>query len=698
MPDITYDVGRVSFVMKGAWNLATNYEKLDAVSYNGSLYIAKQDVPGGTAITNTTYWQLAVEKGDQGETGNGIASITLTGTAGNVDTYTITFTDGTTTTFTVTNGGVTTVNGRTGDVTGLAEEDGSYPLLNAGTADNLTPYSEDSGATQDIPFIAQGTGCGNGESVVDTGSYLQFKKKLGNTVGVNQLVGSLGSVGVTQNCTKSYNSGTGVATFTPTNYASDNVGVYGISSAIVGRKYIISMQIKLGKAANVRFAFGGNSETKAIAAGSYVLFQRIATATSTGSLAFYVECGSAGWSNETFEVKNLWGIDLTLWYGSTDRIPSDLLSHPENWGRYYAGSLATNAGTLESADGTVLKSIGRNCWDEETEIGTIDIYGQNAPYAYELRTKNYIPVIPNTEYFFKKSGNSQLFYYDSNKNFISYKNTSANSTFTTPSNCFFVRFRCGDAYGTTYNHDITISLYYPGESGYDQYYPYSALAEVDTGSEVLRSAGAVADEKTPDGTITSRVGTVDLGTIDYTYESNYSRFTPAIADIPGIKIPDHATATNSMTPQFRAVSSDAGWAGRGGSENIFCVDPTGYVRFYSTQYSSAAAFKTAMSGVYLYYELATPTTEQGTAFAENIPCDDFGSMYWTQTKGIPQGNEIFYPVDYKASIDTLYNRVGGDMSKIVTEDEYPEAPSSDGTYVLKATVSGGTKTYAWVAE
>lgn len=43
-------------------------------------------------------------KGDTGDTGNGIASITKTGTSGLVDTYTITFTNGTTTTFTVTNG------------------------------------------------------------------------------------------------------------------------------------------------------------------------------------------------------------------------------------------------------------------------------------------------------------------------------------------------------------------------------------------------------------------------------------------------------------------------------------------------------------------------------------------------------------------------------------------------------------------
>ena len=43
-------------------------------------------------------------QGVQGETGNGIVSITKTATAGLVDTYTITFTDGTTTTFQVTNG------------------------------------------------------------------------------------------------------------------------------------------------------------------------------------------------------------------------------------------------------------------------------------------------------------------------------------------------------------------------------------------------------------------------------------------------------------------------------------------------------------------------------------------------------------------------------------------------------------------
>ena len=48
-------------------------------------------------------------KGDTGATGNGISSVTKTGSSGLVDTYTIAFTNGTSTTFTVTNGSDATV-------------------------------------------------------------------------------------------------------------------------------------------------------------------------------------------------------------------------------------------------------------------------------------------------------------------------------------------------------------------------------------------------------------------------------------------------------------------------------------------------------------------------------------------------------------------------------------------------------------
>lgn len=66
-----------------------------------------------TSYTSYTWSQIKGDKGDtgstggtgpQGATGNGIASVAKTGASGLVDTYTITYTNGTTSTFTVTNG------------------------------------------------------------------------------------------------------------------------------------------------------------------------------------------------------------------------------------------------------------------------------------------------------------------------------------------------------------------------------------------------------------------------------------------------------------------------------------------------------------------------------------------------------------------------------------------------------------------
>ena len=103
------NAGRVRFVSRGEYNNSTQYYLFDLVDYNGSSYFAKANTTGNVP-TNTTYWQLVAEKGNTGgdgpvgPTGNGIASITKTASAGLIDTYTITFTDGTTSTFNITNG------------------------------------------------------------------------------------------------------------------------------------------------------------------------------------------------------------------------------------------------------------------------------------------------------------------------------------------------------------------------------------------------------------------------------------------------------------------------------------------------------------------------------------------------------------------------------------------------------------------
>lgn len=52
--------GRVAIMPKGDWNAATAYKRLDAVTYNNTLYFAKKDVPAGTATNNTEYWSKSL--------------------------------------------------------------------------------------------------------------------------------------------------------------------------------------------------------------------------------------------------------------------------------------------------------------------------------------------------------------------------------------------------------------------------------------------------------------------------------------------------------------------------------------------------------------------------------------------------------------------------------------------------------------
>lgn len=52
--------GRVAIVPKGDWSANATYKRLDAVTYNNTLYFAKKEVPAGTATSNTEYWSKSI--------------------------------------------------------------------------------------------------------------------------------------------------------------------------------------------------------------------------------------------------------------------------------------------------------------------------------------------------------------------------------------------------------------------------------------------------------------------------------------------------------------------------------------------------------------------------------------------------------------------------------------------------------------
>jgi len=80
------NLGRVTMMPKGVWDSSLTYRRLDIVTNNGVSYIALQDVPADTVITNTSYWMAVTPNFSIGEVStlnpseNASASITSTST------------------------------------------------------------------------------------------------------------------------------------------------------------------------------------------------------------------------------------------------------------------------------------------------------------------------------------------------------------------------------------------------------------------------------------------------------------------------------------------------------------------------------------------------------------------------------------------------------------------------------------------
>ena len=138
-----------------------------------------------------------------------------------------------------------------------------------------------------------------------------------------------------------------------------------------------------------------------------------------------------------------------------------------------------------------------------------------------------------------------------------------------------------------------------------------------TGSSVLLApngllqAGGVHDEiYFQDGKrwFAKRVGRVDLGTLNWTYRSNYQYFNSNKLSIP-IKAPNSNEAVPIVCPIYRGTGDETTertidkvvWSGRQGYD----YNATNNLIIRDLDYTDATVFKAAMSGVYLNYELAT---------------------------------------------------------------------------------------------
>lgn len=104
-----------------------------------------------------------------------------------------------------------------------------------------------------------------------------------------------------------------------------------------------------------------------------------------------------------------------------------------------------------------------------------------------------------------------------------------------------------------------------------------------------------------------KIDSVDMGSLSWLYDSTNVRFyTTDLANV--IKKP------SSWSPVIAApYVYTAGLAGTGTKDMMIGCFSTGYIYVVNKAYTDPTEFKIAMSGVYLYYELAIPTTSTETA-------------------------------------------------------------------------------------
>lgn len=181
--------------------------------------------------------------------------------------------------------------------------------------------------------------------------------------------------------------------------------------------------------------------------------------------------------------------------------------------------------------------------------------------------------------------------------------------------------------------------YNPGEIISSRTETITAGAEtITTGFPELKSAGTVHDGiDMDDGEIRHNVGVVDLGTLDWTYNSEH-KFMFVAVDGKQAGHNNLIISRYNLPPNEVWMQDTDGVYGGNNQNNII------YVK--DLNYSDPVEFKTAVNGVVLHYELASPTTEPITipeALQEWLPVEAGGTVTFRnsdETKQLPVPNAV----------------------------------------------------------
>lgn len=215
---------------------------------------------------------------------------------------------------------------------------------------------------------------------------------------------------------------------------------------------------------------------------------------------------------------------------------------------------------------------------------------------------DYIPMYGDAQITFSGNTSSTLycFFYDSGKNFISWVANVSPVSAATPSNTAYIMLRA-DASAT--------SLQLEFGSTATTYEPYNATTlSIDWTDEAGTVYGGSLDVTT--GLLTATKASVNLGTLTWNRTTAY--IAPVLYTVVAGKLKSNISMLCSVYKFSGIFGSAGGFAKSSENASIGCCHANEQIFVRDDSYTDTAAFKSAMSGVQLVYELATPQTYQLT--------------------------------------------------------------------------------------
>lgn len=334
-----------------------------------------------------------------------------------------------------------------------------------------------------------------------------------------------------------------------------------------------------------------------------------------------------------------------------------------------------------------------NVWDEQWELGLYDDNtGEKKASSQRIRNTNYIRVLPLQKYYIylpsTLNDDIKFLYYDKNKRYIGVSEWTAKGEIIIPQNVCYINFYVAMNYGTTYNNDISINNPYTDA----QYHPYAgkiytlALGDTIYGGEVNPNTGVM--------TVTHKY--VDLGDYTWSYNNNNSFYTSGITDFA-------KSSSGSMQYATYCISDKYPFRIPGGTTQIqlyYNTSYSGYRCFVfddpnTSEFESGSAFKAYIAGTHICYEL-----NDASKFTIQLTPTQIQLLKGTNTISASTG-QISVTVNGVSgaigAVQTQANATDNALAQLAADiaEQLPDAPTTDGTYVLTVTVADGTPTYSW---